>query len=69
VKGFAAAVLGGIYSLPGAIVGGVALGLLESMVAGYASSQIQDLSAFIVIFLTLLLLPGGLFGGARRRTV
>jgi branched-chain amino acid transport system permease protein len=68
-KGFAAAILGGITSLPGAIIGGLILGLVESLVAGYVSSQIQDLSAFIVIFVTLLFLPRGLFAGQRRRAV
>jgi branched-chain amino acid transport system permease protein len=69
VKGFAAAVLGGIFSLPGAVVGGVVLGLLESLVAGYVASQFQELSAFVVIFLTLLVMPGGLFGRAAQRAV
>jgi branched-chain amino acid transport system permease protein len=68
-KGFAAAILGGITSLPGALIGGLILGLVESLVAGYVSSQIQDLSAFIVIFFTLLFLPRGLFAGQQKRAV
>lgn len=69
IKGFAAAVLGGISSLPGALVGGLILGLVESLVAGYVSSQVQDLSAFVVIFFTLLFLPRGLFAGQQKRAV
>ena len=68
-KGFAAAILGGITSLPGALVAGLIVGLIESLAAGYISSQIQDLSAFVVIFFTLLFLPRGLFGGQQRRSV
>jgi branched-chain amino acid transport system permease protein len=69
IKGFAAAMLGGIYSLPGAVVGGLILGLLETFVAGYISSHVQDLSTFVLIFLTLLFLPSGLFATQRKREV
>lgn len=69
VKGFAAAILGGIYSLPGAILGGIILGVVESLTAGYVTSHIRDLSAFIVIFATLLILPAGIFGRRGKRVV
>lgn len=69
LKGFAAAIVGGISSLPGAIVGGVLLGLVESIVSGYVSSRAQDLSAFVLIFSMLLFFPRGLFGEKKRRAV
>lgn len=69
IKGFAAATLGGIASLPGAVVGGLLIGLLESMVGGYISTHLQELSTYIVIFCTLLFLPAGLFATKRKREV
>jgi branched-chain amino acid transport system permease protein len=62
IKGLAAAVLGGITSVPGAVVGGLALGLIEQLAAGYVHSSIQDLVPFLVIMLALTFLPTGLFG-------
>jgi branched-chain amino acid transport system permease protein len=62
IKGLAAAVLGGITSVPGAVVGGLALGLIEQLAAGYVHSSIQDLVPFLVIMLVLTFLPTGLFG-------
>jgi branched-chain amino acid transport system permease protein len=62
LKGFAAAMLGGMGSPIGAIVGGLAVGLLEAFAAGYISSTYKDAVAFIVILLVLFVVPNGLFG-------
>jgi branched-chain amino acid transport system permease protein len=62
LKGFAAAMLGGIGSTFGAVVGGVLLGMLEAFGAGYLSSQYKDAIAFLVILAMLLAMPYGLFG-------
>ncbi|MDO8280029.1 MAG: branched-chain amino acid ABC transporter permease [Burkholderiaceae bacterium] len=69
VKGFAAAVVGGLLSLPGAIVGGLAIGIIETLVGGYISTSIQEITAFIVIFIVLLFMPAGLFGARAMRRV
>jgi branched-chain amino acid transport system permease protein len=62
LKGFAAAVLGGLNSLPGAIVGGLLLGVAESLVGAYMTIQFKNTFAFLVIILVLLLRPEGLLG-------
>ena len=62
LKGFAAAMLGGMGSPAGALVGGFLLGLIEQMTAGYISSAYKDAAAFIVILIVLLVMPRGLFG-------
>ncbi|NIX75879.1 branched-chain amino acid ABC transporter permease [Microvirga terricola] len=62
LKGFAAAMLGGMGNPMGALVGGILLGLLESLTAGYISSQYKDAVAFIVILTVLFAFPQGLFG-------
>jgi branched-chain amino acid transport system permease protein len=67
LKGFAAAILGGMGSGPGAIVGGLALGLIESLGAGYLSSAYKDVFAFVIILAALIFLPDGL-AGRRRAT-
>jgi len=67
LKGFAAAILGGMGSGPGAIVGGLALGLIESLGAGYLSSAYKDVFAFVIILVSLIFLPDGL-AGRRRAT-
>lgn len=63
-KGFSAAMLGGLGSLPGATLGGLLLGLLEALVSGYVTSQFKDAAAFLVLLLVLLLRPQGLLGKA-----
>lgn len=62
LKGFAAAMLGGLGSFGGAIAGGLLLGLLESLGAGFVSSAYKDAIAFVVILAVLFFLPGGLAG-------
>ncbi|MGC1401625.1 MAG: branched-chain amino acid ABC transporter permease [Thermodesulfobacteriota bacterium] len=62
LKGFAAAVLGGLNSLPGAIVGGLLLGLAESLAGGYLTVAFKNTLAFLVIIVILLLRPEGLLG-------
>jgi len=62
LKAFTAAVLGGIGSIPGAMLGGFALGLIENFGASYISSVYKDAFAFLVLIITLLLRPSGLLG-------
>lgn len=62
LKGFAGAMLGGMGNPKGAFVGGLMLGLLESLTAGYLSSQYKDAAAFVVILAVLFFMPQGLFG-------
>ncbi len=62
LKGFAAAMLGGIGNPLGAVVGGLVLGLLEAFGAGYISSAYKDAIAFLVILGVLFAMPEGLFG-------
>jgi branched-chain amino acid transport system permease protein len=62
LKGFAAAILGGLNSLPGAIVGGLILGVAESLAGGFISLAFKNSLAFIIIVVVLLLRPEGLMG-------
>ena len=62
IKAFVAAVIGGLGSLPGAVVGSFILGLLEMLIAGFISSQFRDIGVFSLLILTLLVRPAGLFG-------
>lgn len=62
LKGFAAAILGGLNSLPGAIVGGLLLGVSESLAGGYISIAFKNTMAFLIIILVLLVRPEGLLG-------
>lgn len=64
LKGFAAAILGGYGSFPGAILGGVLLGLMESMTAAFISSAYKDVVAFAVLLAVLFFMPHGLLGKA-----
>ena len=64
LKGFAAAMLGGMGNPIGAVVGGLVVGLLEAFSAGYISSSYKDAVAFLVILGVLFLMPQGLFGRA-----
>ncbi len=69
LKGFAAAVLGGLGSGLGAVVGGLLIGLIEALSSGYISSAYKDVTAFVVLLLVLFFLPGGLFGRASAERV
>lgn len=62
LKAFVAAVLGGIGSIPGAMIGGLIIGLAEVMAVGYGSSTYRDAIAFIILVLILLLKPSGIMG-------
>jgi len=62
LKGFAGAVLGGWGSIPGAIIGGMALGVMENLATVYVWPQIKHMAAFLVILLVLLCKPDGLLG-------
>jgi len=64
LKGFAAAMLGGMGNPFGALVGGLLVGLIEAMTAGYISSDYKDAAAFIVILGVLFVMPHGIFGRA-----
>lgn len=64
IKGFAAAVLGGLNSVPGAILGGILIGIAEQLVGGYIGTVFIEISAFIVIMAVLLIRPQGLLGSA-----
>lgn len=62
VKAFVAAVLGGIGSIPGAVIGGLVMGVSEYLVVGYISSTYRDAIAFVILILVLLVKPAGLLG-------
>lgn len=69
LKGFAAAMLGGLGNGMGAIAGGLLLGLAEALGAGYLSSAYKDVIAFVIILGVLVFMPGGLFGKASAERV
>ncbi len=62
LKGFVAATLGGLGSVVGAVAGGVLLGLIETMTAGYVSSAYKDAVPFVLVLVILVVRPRGLFG-------
>ena len=62
VKAFTAAVLGGIGSLPGAMLGGLLIGLIETFWSAYFSVEYKDVAAFSILILVLIFLPTGLLG-------
>ena len=66
VKAFTAAVLGGIGSIPGAVLGSLVLGLTESFATGYVSSDYEDVFAFSLLVLILIFKPSGIFGSEVR---
>jgi len=69
LKGFTAAVVGGIGSIPGAMLGGFLLGLTEAFATGYISSTYKDVIAFIVLVIVLLVRPGGILGAIQPQKV
>jgi branched-chain amino acid transport system permease protein len=64
IKGFGAAVLGGLGNSMGAIIAGVLIGVLEALAAGYISSHYMDAIALIILLLVLFVRPSGLFGSS-----
>jgi len=64
IKAFVAAVLGGIGNVPGAVVGGLLMGVAETLVAGYISSTLRDAIAFSLLIVILLVKPSGILGKA-----
>lgn len=62
LKAFTAAVLGGIGSIPGAVLGGLLLGVAEALTAGYLSTEYKDVVAFSLLILVLLFRPSGILG-------
>lgn len=62
LKAFTAAVLGGIGSIPGAVLGGLLLGITEAMTAGYISPEYSDVVSFLLLCLVLLFMPTGILG-------
>ena len=62
IKAFTAAVFGGIGSIPGAFLGGILLGIIESMAKAYISTQLANSIVFAVLIVTLLVRPAGLLG-------
>ncbi len=69
ISGFVAAVLGGLDSPPGAVVGGVLLGVALSYVSGYEGSSLVPLAALVILVVVLMLRPQGLFSPTRERRV
>jgi branched-chain amino acid transport system permease protein len=69
LKGFSAAILGGYGSIPGAVIGGVLLGVLESLGAGLVSSEYKDALAFLILLTVLFFKPTGILGRGRLRRV
>ena len=69
IKAFTAAVLGGIGNVPGAVLGGLVLGIAETLGAGYISSAYEDVFAFGLLVLILILRPAGLLGKAVKQKV
>jgi branched-chain amino acid transport system permease protein len=69
VGGFVAAVLGGLDSPPGAVIGGLVLGLALSYVSGYEGAALAPLAALVILVAVLMLRPGGLFAASRERRV
>ncbi len=69
VKGYVGAVFGGLYSLPGAVIGSLIIGVAENLAGGYLGAQYKVTIAFVLIVLVLALKPRGLFGGKARREI
>lgn len=69
LKGFTAAVLGGLDSLPGVIIGGIVLGVVESLFGGYVSTAFKSTIAFVLIVIVLFVRPEGLLGRKYTRRV
>ena len=69
IKAFAGAILGGLGSLPGAVLGSLLLGVLENLIAGYVSTELKAAFAFSIILLVLVVRPEGIMGAPVRRRI
>ena len=69
LKSFAAAVLGGFGSIPGALVGGLIIGVIETLAGFYLPQGWKDVTPYIVLLIVLLIRPQGLFGLSMRKKV
>lgn len=69
LKAFPAAVVGGFGSIPGAIVGGLIIGLVEAFAGFYLPEGVKDVAAYIVVLLVLMIRPSGIFAEMRRKKV
>src|SRR5207249_10773554 len=69
LKAFAAAVLGGFGSIPGALAGGVTIGLIELFSGAYLPESVQDVAAYVVLLVVLAIRPQGMFGTIARKKV
>jgi branched-chain amino acid transport system permease protein len=69
VKGYVAAVFGGLYSIPGAIFGAMLIGVAENLAGGYLGAHFKTATAFVMIVVLLTLRPKGLFGIQNRREI
>ncbi len=65
LKAFTAAIIGSFESLPGAIIGGLSVGVIENLASAYVSSAYKDATAFVILLLVLILRPRGLLGKGR----
>ncbi len=62
LKAFTAAIIGSFQSLPGAIIGGLSVGVIENLASAYVSSAYKDATAFVILLLVLIVKPTGLMG-------
>jgi branched-chain amino acid transport system permease protein len=69
LKAFPAAVVGGFGSLPGAVVGGIIIGVVESLAGFWLPEGFKDVAAYVVVLLMLVIKPNGLFGDNLRKKV
>ena len=69
IKGYVAAVFGGLFSIPGAIVGALLIGVAENLAGGYLGSHYKTATAFVMIVVLLAFRPQGLFGIQKRREI
>lgn len=69
ISAFVAAVVGGLDSPPGAVIGGLVLGLALSYVSGYEGSALEPLAALVILMVVLMIRPGGLFSASKERRV
>jgi branched-chain amino acid transport system permease protein len=69
IKAFAASIIGGFGSIPGAIVGGFLLGIIENIAGGFISTAFKDVASFLLIIVILVVMPSGLLGGISKKRV